>query len=68
MERAYEIIIPDYYRDRPNFSTIEFAETASKAKYNYYLRVGDAFNMAFIDFLKLIQVRVIQDKRRRNVM
>ncbi|MFD2330647.1 hypothetical protein ACFSR7_15450 [Cohnella sp. GCM10020058] len=56
---VYEIIYPDFVDDHPDYTVIRTAETAGKAKYNEYLTVSDAYEMTYLEYLKLIRIRKV---------
>ena len=55
----YAIHFPDFWREP--LTKIYRAETASKAKYLCWLQFRDAYDMTFIEFLRLIKVWKLKD-------
>lgn len=56
---VYEISYPDYFDDCPDYSVIRTAPTAGKAKYGEYLDFSDAWEMKYIEYLKIIKCKKV---------
>jgi hypothetical protein len=59
IQHQFAIHFPDFFREPMTkwYSAI----TAGKAKYNCYLQFRDAYDMSFIDFLKIVKVWKMKD-------
>jgi hypothetical protein len=56
---VYEIIYPNFFEEHPNYSVIRTAETPGKAKYAEFLEFSDAWDTAYIEYLKRIKCRKV---------
>lgn len=63
----YAIVFPDFFApSMPNFTSWQRANTASKAKYLKWLSFRDAYDMPFIDFLKICKCYKVNGPREEQ--